>query len=196
MSIPDLPRRARVLLKPGFLDAATCRAICAEMIAAPGEPGHISNFAGAQFVDPTFKRLHAIDITPALAQQAAASLDAARPELDAHFGTTLGEGEGVTFYRYAAGDFFAKHQDTYGGRRASIAVFLNDPAGTAGVTYDGGSLVLFDLFDEPQMRNHSVSVPPQAGLLIAFRPELRHEVTPVVSGTRCDGGALFLMADG
>jgi SM-20-related protein len=183
--IPDLLRRAGVFLKPGFLDLATCRAICAEMMAAAGEPGHITTSAGTQMVDPTFKNLRSVDVSPGLTDEVSARLTAIRPELDAHFGAALGEGEGVMFYRYAAGDFFAKHQDTYGGRRASIVLFLNDPSGGAGVAYEGGSLVLFDLFDDPRMANHGVSVPAEAGLLVAFRPELRHEVTPVVSGTRC-----------
>ena len=185
MPLPDLLRRAGVFLKPGFLDLATCRAICAEMIAGAGECGHITTSAGERMVDPTFKKLRSIDVSAPLADRVSARLAAARPELDAHFGAALGDGEGVTFYRYTAGDFFAKHRDTYGGRRASIVVFLNDPAGAAGVAYEGGSLVLFDLFDDARMANHGVSVPAEAGLLVAFRPELRHEVTPVVSGTRC-----------
>ena len=185
MAIADLLRRAGVFLKPGFLDPATCREICAEMIAAAGEPGHITTAAGHQLVAPEFKRLRSIEIAPALAARVGVRLTAAKSELDDHFGLTLGAGEGATFYRYAPGDFFAKHSDAYSGRRASVVVFLNDPAGADGVPFEGGSLVLFDLFDDPLMANHGVSVPIEAGLLVAFRPELRHEVTPVTSGTRC-----------
>ncbi len=155
------------------------------MAAAAGEPGHITTAEGRQIVDRGFKRLDAIVLAGALTSLVADRLAALKPDLDAHFGVALGAGEGVTFYRYAPGDFFAPHRDTYADRRASIVIFLNDPAGTAGVTYEGGSLVLFDLFDDDRMKNHGVSVTPGAGLLVAFRPELRHEVTPVTAGTRC-----------
>jgi SM-20-related protein len=180
VAISDLLRRAGVFLQPGFLDRATCQTICDVMIAAPGEPGHITTAAGQRLVEPAFKRLQSVEIAPALARRVTDRLAAVKDELDDHFNVSLGDGEGVTFYRYTTGDFFAKHTDAYGGRRASLILFLNEPP-----SFRGGELVLFDLFDDAQMANHGVSVPIETGLLVAFRPELRHEVTPVTSGTRC-----------
>jgi SM-20-related protein len=187
----DLLRRLGVFAEPGFLDVATCQAACAEMVAAEGEPGVL--LVGTHTsVDVRKKRL--IDTHPSAASSALVEhrLAAMTSALNRHFGVTLTGSEGVHFYRYGVGDFFATHRDVYQDdqpfghqRRVSIVLFLNDPAGRAGVRYEGGSLVLYDLMGEGRGAGYGISVPPEAGLLVAFRSELRHEVTPVTAGTRC-----------
>jgi predicted 2-oxoglutarate/Fe(II)-dependent dioxygenase YbiX len=186
-----LLRRFGVFIEPGFLDVSTCRAICAEMSSADGEPGFIHDGVRAT-VDVGKKRL----IRTELAAERGAFVDQRladmTPSLNRHFDITLTGSEGAMFYRYGVGDFFAVHRDRYPNetafdhqRRVSIVILLNDPAGRAGVRYDGGALVVYDLMGAGPEADYGISVPPEAGLLVAFRSELRHEVTAVTSGTRC-----------
>jgi SM-20-related protein len=185
----DLLRRLGVFAVPGFLDLATCRDICAEMATAAGEPGVLID-GGVETVDPRRKRLNRIDLADARAALVDDRLAATMPALSRHFGVTLAHAEGAMFYRYLPGDFFATHRDLYRvpgadhDRRVSIVLFLNDPVGTAGLAYGGGDLVLYDLMDGAGA-DRGIAVPAVAGLLVAFRSDLRHEVTPVTSGVRC-----------
>ena len=109
------------------------------------------------------------------------------PAFTRHFGVALAHSEGAMFYRYRSGDFFTTHRDVYQmteidhQRRVSIVLFLNDHANTAGLSYEGGDLVMYDLMDGAGA-DRGIAVPPDAGLLVACRSDLRHEVTP---GVRC-----------
>ena len=54
-----------------------------------------------------------------------------------------------------------------------------DPA-----SYAGGSLMFYGLIDDPRTRNHGLPLTAVSGLLVAFRSETVHAVTPVTRGTR------------
>ena len=184
----DLLRRLGVFAAPGFLDPSTCRDICAEMIAADGEPGVVLKDA-VETVDRERKRLDRTELAEARTALVDGRLAAILPSFNRHFGITLAHSEGAMFYRYRTGDFFSTHRDEYRmpgidhERRVSIVLFLNDH-GTAGLSYDGGDLVMYDLMDGAGA-DRGIAVPAEAGLLVAFRSSLRHEVTPVTAGVRC-----------
>ena len=188
----DLLRRLGVFAAPGFLDRDTCREICAEMIAAAGEPGVVLKNR-VETVDLDAKRLHRTGLAEARGALVDGRLAAIMPALNRHFGSAIAQSEGALFYRYGVGDFFATHRDLYGAtghdaadheRRVSIVLFLNDHTDAAGVSYEGGDLVIYDLM-EGAGADRGIAVPPEAGLLVAFLSSLRHEVTPVTSGVRC-----------
>jgi SM-20-related protein len=188
----DLLRRLGVFVAPGFLSIDTCRALCADMSSDAGTPGDLYD-GDRTVIDLETKRLMRTAVSPPLEALVNDRLAAVQPDLERHFDTTLRGREGVMFYRYSVGDLFATHRDTYGHslagemghqRRASLVLFLNDPAGRSGPLFEGGALILYDMLGE-QASNYGLDVPPEAGLLVAFRPELRHEVTPVTAGVRC-----------
>ena len=185
----ELLRRLGVFMAPGILGVPACRDICAQMLAADGEPGMVYNGV-VDLVDPHQKRLHRTELPDGPGALVNAQLASLLPAFNRHFSLTLADHEGAMFYRYREGDFFATHRDmnprpgAYSERRVSIVLFLNDPAGTAGPSYEGGDLVLYDLMDGAAA-DRGIAVPPQAGLLVAFRSDRRHEVTPVTSGVRC-----------
>ena len=187
----DLLRRLGVFAAPGFLDRDSCREICAEMIAAAGEPGIVLK-AGAETVDLDAKRLHRTGLAEARGVLVDGRLAAIMPALNRHFKCAVAQSEGAMFYRYGVGDFFATHRDLYGAdrglagheRRVSIVLFLNDHTDAAGPSYAGGDLVMYDLMDGAGA-DRGIAVPPEAGLLVGFLSSLRHEVTPVTSGVRC-----------
>jgi predicted 2-oxoglutarate/Fe(II)-dependent dioxygenase YbiX len=109
------------------------------------------------------------------------------PELAAHFHEPLDTCEDPTFLVYRPGGFYRPHRDratrtdesagAARARRVSIVIFLNGD-------YTGGALTLYGLVDDPGWRDFGFAVPPAPGLLVAFRSDLLHEVTPVTAGER------------
>ena len=116
-------------------------------------------------------------------------LEAHRHDLERHFAIELGGCEEPQFLRYGVGDFFVAHQDGNTGlinldsdrtRRVSVTIFLNtQSAEQHGESYCGGSLVFSDWRTGAR---HEVA--GDAGMLVAFRSETTHEVTPVTQGER------------
>jgi predicted 2-oxoglutarate/Fe(II)-dependent dioxygenase YbiX len=104
--------------------------------------------------------------------------------------------ERAQFLVYRKGDYFRRHTDSPPEpsarsdrkvRRVSIVLFLNaeGPPGDEG-GYGGGQLTLYGLLgDDPRGEGIGLPVTPSPGLLIAFRSELVHAVTPVEHGERC-----------
>jgi SM-20-related protein len=98
--------------------------------------------------------------------------------IEKHFSLTLDECEDPQFLRYREGDFFVAHQDGNTGmlrldterRRISTIIFLNRE-------YSGGALVFTSL-------SSRYETPVEPGMLVAFRAETTHEVTPVTHGER------------
>jgi SM-20-related protein len=111
--------------------------------------------------------------------------------LEQHFGLPLGECEAPQFLRYRTGDFFVPHQDGNTPlvfdqsrfRKISAVIFLNQHSEEPlPETYGGGSLVLHGHYSGPALR---VPIAAAPGLLVAFRSETTHEVTPITHGERC-----------
>lgn len=110
-----------------------------------------------------------------------------------YFAVKLNECEELQFLRYQKGDFFVAHQDGNTGmlqldterRLVSTVIFLSRevelPAEGRNV-YCGGSLVFTNQRVAPQHAKFHMRAEP--GMLIAFRSETTHEVTPVTHGER------------
>jgi predicted 2-oxoglutarate/Fe(II)-dependent dioxygenase YbiX len=52
------------------------------------------------------------------------------------------------------------------------------------VGYNGGKLILYGLIPTPDWEHYGFPVTAETGLLIAFRSDIFHEVTPVTAGER------------
>lgn len=163
---------------PQFLEPSLVDAIVAELKAAGGSPATVygSSVSGTieQSVRRTF-RVKPSNETVALVIQKLLVLKSA---IEKHFEVVLKECEDPQFLRYREGDFFVAHQDGNTGflrlpteqRLISTVIFLNGD-------YDGGSLVFSNLRER-------FRVPCEPGMLLAFRSETTHEVTPVTHGER------------
>jgi predicted 2-oxoglutarate/Fe(II)-dependent dioxygenase YbiX len=109
------------------------------------------------------------------------TLESVRERLSDYFRIPLASFEEPQFLRYKEGDYFVAHQDgntpsifdDSRHRRVSLIVFLSDPA-----SYSGADLLFHTSFTE------RVTVPAPRGTAVAFRSELTHEVTPLVTGER------------
>ncbi len=169
-----------------FFDQRACEAIVAEMKAAEGGAALVYGSTGSGTVDQSSRRTFRVkpsNETVALVIQKLLGLQDA---IEKHFGVGLKECEEPQFLRYREGDFFVAHQDGNTGmlrldteqRLVSTVIFLSRESESAEPgAYSGGSLVLSNLREQYR-------VPAEPGMLVAFRSETTHEVTPVTSGER------------
>jgi|SRR5688572_14252869 len=168
-----------LFLNRNFLDAESCARLLVEVNSSPTTqaPVYIEGSEGTihEKVRKTTS-LHPSDETISAMWN---RLFQQKPLLEDHFGQDLTDCERPQFLRYKEGDFFVRHQDGNTKqldfdhlrvRRISIVVFLNkDFSGGALKFHDGPTT--FDLLG-------------QAGLLVAFRADMFHEVSPVIRGER------------
>lgn len=166
----------------------TCEQIVAEMNAAQPEAAMVYGHTASGGVDQNVRQTLRIRPAKATVEQVVDKLLQQKTTIEQHFGVSLSECEDPQFLRYRVGDFFVAHQDGNTGmlrleserRLISLVIFLSresevpQPDG-----HCGGSLVFtnlrtgrkFHLFGKPAM-------------LVAFRSETTHEVTPVTHGER------------
>ncbi len=119
-----------------------------------------------------------------------------QPRLESHSRIKLRGCQDPGFLLYRPGDFFCAHQDRGEGheetervreRQISLVVFLNAQSQKpeAADTYCGGSLVFYGLMDHAAWQTRGLPLAGEPGMLVAFRSDVRHEVTAVTAGERC-----------
>ena len=171
-----------------FLAAETCRNLIAEMRQSSMMRA-LTYGKGDAAVDERVRRVSRASVSKKTFMSVAARLEQHSAPLSHHFGIKLANVEEPQFLIYRVGDFFVAHQDGNTGliqlesdrsRRVSLSIFLNNQSATAEPgTYSGGALVFSD------WRSGSrYELAGKAGMLVAFRSELTHEVTPVTHGER------------
>jgi SM-20-related protein len=117
-----------------------------------------------------------------------------RSALGHRFEVELSDCQGPTYLIYKPGDFFEPHKDEsqlpgapehVRQRRVSAIIFLSDAdAGDRAGEYAGGSLGFYGLLQDPRCAHIGLPVKGRAGLLVAFRSDVFHQVTPVTRGER------------
>ncbi|NJM52005.1 MAG: 2OG-Fe(II) oxygenase [Blastocatellia bacterium] len=98
------------------------------------------------------------------------------------------------FTRYDEGDYYRTHLDisphanapaVINDRQVSIIIFVNQEGENLSEgDYIGGNLTFYGLLKDRQWQNVGLPLESEMGLLIAFRPDMPHEVTPVTEGSR------------
>lgn len=177
-----------LLIIKDFLDANTCERIVDEVRHSPG--GAASTYGkGERTVDERVRRTSRVSPSADTVRGVIRRLEECRPIVERHFSVELGECEEPQFLCYRTGDFFVAHQDGNTGlinlesdrtRRVSVSIFLNQQsANQENNRYCGGSLVFSDW--RASARHELFG---EAGMLVAFRAETTHEVTPVTYGER------------
>ena len=171
-----------------FIDAKTRRKLINEMRSSPVSAAVIYG-KGEAAVDERVRRASRVLPSADIVAFVNRRLEEQRRHLEAHFGIELSGCEQPQFLCYRVGDFFVAHQDGNTGlvnletdrtRRVSVTIFLNNQSGERqSGTYCGGSLVFSDLRTDTRRE-----VVGEAGMLVAFRSETTHEVTPVTHGER------------
>jgi len=116
------------------------------------------------------------------------------PEIKTHFQIELENIQTPQFLIYNEGDFFDLHTDTTSDKEAadnvkkrtiSSIIFLNSESNNDSPdTFSGGSLTFYDLLKGPANKSIGFPLKAEEGLLIAFRSNIKHEVTKITRGRR------------
>ncbi len=190
----DLIARFGLFLARGFLDEQTCTAIRAEARAAPAHPAPVYIQGAEGHVHQDVRKTSSVEVSAETIDYLARRLKEALPMVREHFKLPLTGCEPPQFLRYHPGDFFVRHQDGdteqlefdhLRARKVSIVLFLNaSSAEPAAETYCGGELVFYQVNEDPAARPYVLPLAGEAGMLVAFRAETTHEVTPIEHGER------------
>ena len=169
-----------------FFEPAVCDAIVAEMKGAAGSAATVYGSAVSGTIDQTVRKTFRVKPSNETVALVTQKLLESKAAIEKHFALTLKECEEAQFLRYREGDFFVAHQDGNTGmtrleteqRLISTVIFLSrESESTETGDYSGGSLVLSNLRER-------FRIPAEPGMLVAFRSETTHEVTPVTHGER------------
>ena len=161
------------------------------MEAAPEEPAGV--YARRDAIVESVRRTTYARVSAATIGVIEDKLLAIRPSVQAHFRDELRDCQTPHFLIYRAGDFFKAHTDVVGGaapsyiraRRVSVVIFLNDETEeSAPGGFTGGTLTVYGLAGDGPFRNLGVPITGRAGMLVAFRADRLHAVTPVTHGER------------
>ena len=171
-----------------FLEPSTCRAIVAEMSAAQGDAATVYGRTTSGSVDQSVRQTLRIRPSVATVDSIVSRLWGLKQVVEQHFDVSLSECEDPQFLRYREGDFFVAHQDGNTGllqldterRLVSTVIFLSQESDSPqSGAHCGGSLVFSNY--RTHSKFHMIGEP---GMLIAFRAETTHEITPVTHGER------------
>jgi predicted 2-oxoglutarate/Fe(II)-dependent dioxygenase YbiX len=114
-----------------------------------------------------------------------------KPTLERYFEATMTYCEPPQFVVYRVGGFIEPHADAMQDeelpkdirrRRATVIIFLNGE-GSGPESYSGGVLTFYPPSSDG-LDQYGFPLTAEEGLLVAFRSELVHGVTPITSGER------------
>jgi SM-20-related protein len=171
-----------------FLEPDVCKEIVAEMSAAQGDAATIYGRTTSGAVEQNIRKTLRIRPSTATIESIVRRLVALKDQVEKHFAVVLSECEDPQFLRYREGDFFVAHQDGNTGmmrldterRLVSTVLFLSQESDSPQTgAHCGGSLVFTNLRTFEKVR-----VVGEPGMLVAFRAETTHEITPVTHGER------------
>ena len=194
MQIVDAPAASGLFLVRDFLDPRECAAVRAEARAAAGHPAPVYIQGADGVVHEDVRKTSSLEVSAATASVFEQRLRELREEIGNYFKLNLTDCEPPQFLRYSEGDFFVRHQDGDTDqiefdhlrvRKVSVVLFLNGGAGGPDAeTFGGGELLIYRAGDDPEQGSVAFPVMGEPGLLVAFRSDTVHEVTPVTRGER------------
>jgi SM-20-related protein len=187
--------RLGLFVAKGFIDPAMCESLRFEMRSGIHIAATVVGESFQETVNESVRSTKQAKISVLSASHLASRLSAVKPMLENHFNVNLGGCEKPQFLIYREGNFFLPHQDGDDNpskpeyikkRKLSAVIFLNndDAQETESESYRGGDLTFYGLIDDPRCKQYGFPLFSEVGLLVAFRSETFHEVTPVTRGER------------
>ncbi len=193
--IPELFARLGLFVVRDFFDADSCASLRAEADACEQETvGVVDGYSLNERIKDEVRRTKEARVSKRTRSLVHERLVELRPDIERHFGLALGGCERPQFLVYQPGDYFRPHQDSEDApakpdyvrrRRVSVVLFLNgETENPSPESFGGGALALYGLLAEPRMKDFGFNLVGEAGLLVAFRSDLIHEVRDVTRGRR------------
>ena len=192
MPTADFFTRFGVFVIKDFFDAD----LCARLRSETRSNAHIQAtvYKRIDRVDESARRTKAAKVSAQTISFVKERLLAVKPMLESHFNLTLTGCQEPQFLSYKEGDFFQPHQDSSDesdyaeyikARQVSVVIFLNgETREPTPDSYTGGSLIFYGLMNDPRCQAIGFPLSGEAGLLIAFRSDIFHEVKTVTHGER------------
>ena len=169
-----------------FLEPSLVDAIVAELKSAPSSPATVYGSTASGTIEQSARRTFRLRPSNEIVALVIQKLLGIRDAVERHYDVVLKDCEEPQFLRYREGDFFVAHQDGNTGlirlpteeRLISTVIFLSrESESPEDGAYSGGSLVFSRLRDRFRLSS-------EPGMLVAFRSETTHEITPVTHGER------------
>jgi predicted 2-oxoglutarate/Fe(II)-dependent dioxygenase YbiX len=195
MSNVSLLQRLGLFVEKDFLSPARRSQLLIEMRSAPEAPVMVMSQSAELAIAPKIDERKRItqQLTPSKSTEhfIRHRLNTLKSTLEQHFQLTFRGYQKPLFYRYSPGGFFSIHQDCSDSpeapdflrdRRVSIVIFLNSMTEDLQAnSYCGGALTFYGLMNDTR---YGFPVANEAGMLVAFRSHLSHEVQRVTAGER------------
>jgi SM-20-related protein len=177
-----------------FLDRATCELVKNEMRASEHSRAKVYDRDWNNVVHDVYRSTLLVKVGERINTLVRERLLEKRPTFNERFGVEVNDCQGPSYLIYKPGDFFESSlcgskksdaPDFIRTRQVSAVVFLSDEdAGAERGEYAGGSLAFYGLLKDPRCAHIGIPVKGRAGLLVAFRSDVYHQVTPVTRGER------------
>lgn len=186
--------RFGIFTREDFLPPSLCEQLCKDIDDAPLENGDIWAPESGFHVEEEVKRRkefsYSADTKPDLHRR----LFDISAELAKVFGFQFTSVQPLKMTRYDVGDFYRPHRDiadaqdapdVIRARKLALTLFLNQQGDYPDEgDYCGGSLTFYGLINDPAWQAVGMPLDSERGMIVAFRPDVIHEVTPVTHGTR------------
>ena len=192
MGKADFFRRLGLLVVPQFFDARTCMELRTAVRHATATEATVYE-NDAEKLDADVRRTSRAHVASEAADLVRGRLAALQPDIERHFNVAVTAFREPQFLVYRVGDFFLAHRDASPDdppnvriRKVSVVIFLNgESAENSPDSFSGGSLVFYDLLDDPRLGQHrGLRLSAEEGLLVAFPAHLVHRVSPITAGER------------
>jgi predicted 2-oxoglutarate/Fe(II)-dependent dioxygenase YbiX len=184
----------------GFFDTDVCRQLRTEMRTVQHVPAtivrdsaHVIN-EDAYVINEDARKTDLAQVSTSTSSFVKDRLLELKPVVASHFNLSLTGCQAPKLLVYKSGYFFGPHIDQAPGadvpelervRQVSVVIFLNGEADEPQPgSYCGGALTFYGLFDQPPWHCMGLPLVGEEGLLVAFPPDLRHEVKPITYGER------------
>jgi predicted 2-oxoglutarate/Fe(II)-dependent dioxygenase YbiX len=189
---PDFFKRLGLFVVPQFFDGETCMKLRAAARQGAPTSATVYDGEGTEKHDDEVRRTSRALVEPGILELVTARVEALKPAVQRHFGVPITTFREPQFLVYHPGDFFSAHRDASPDdppnvriRKVTLVIFLNGQAEQAhSDSFSGGSLVFYDLFDEPKLGRRGLPLAAEEGLLVAFPADRVHRVSPVTGGER------------
>ena len=174
-----------------FLEPRVAANLVAEMMTASSNRSTVSGRGPVRTIDEDVRKSRRLSPSKETVALVNRRLLERRVEVEEFFKVTLDKCEDPQFLHYRAGDYFVAHQDGNTGllqieteqRKISAIIFLSNES-DADIpqpnTHCGGSLC----FSNYRLNPGHFRLVGEPGMLVAFRSETTHEITPLTSGER------------
>jgi SM-20-related protein len=190
----SLTTQLGIYTEDGFLERETCESLKAQVRAGSRERAKVYEGGSDYVLNESRRSTFKVNVDEGFASSIRERLLAKCEEFTRRFGVEVVDCQEPTFLVYRPGDFFEPHRDhtqapnapdSITRRHVSAVIFLGDEsAGGVDGEYEGGSLAFYGLLKVPRCRHVGIPVRGKAGMLVAFRPDVFHQVSPVTRGER------------